>query len=130
MGWAETRIQALETRVEYLIRWIQDLIPQINNANQTARNAFSQYPNNSGGGGTGAFFALSTSGSWGATGTFPTLTPGSISTTVYQASGTSLTSLGTFTIYNWFPASPVASKVILVEPDGAGNYVVVTQSCT
>jgi hypothetical protein len=131
MGWAETRIQALETRVEYIIRWIQDLIPQINSANQTARNAFSQYPDTSGGGGGGAFFCLPSSAVSGATGTWPTLTATSFTADVYQSASGSLTLVASgATIYNEFPAGLAASKVCFCVPDGAGNYVVVTQSCT
>jgi hypothetical protein len=130
-GWIATRLGALESRVEYLIRLIGDIVQQLRAVQQAAKGVGSDYGTiPSGGAGQGAFFAMSSSGSWGATGSWPSLTPGSISATVYQATGTTLTSLGTFTIYNWFPASPVASKVILVEPDNTGNYVVVTQSCT
>ena len=78
----------------------------------------------------GAYFCLPTT-LGAATGSWPSLTPGSqAGLTVYQASGTSLTSLGTFTVYNWFPATPAASKVLMVFPDDDGNFVAGPQSCT
>ena len=29
MGWIETRVKACEERLEYLIRYLQDLVPQL-----------------------------------------------------------------------------------------------------
>jgi hypothetical protein len=128
-GWVETRIIQIEQRLEYWIRQIQDLIPQLRAAAQTARNAFSQYQPGAGGGGV-IYFCLPTTIS-GASGSWPSLTPGSQSgLTVYQAQGTTLTSVGTFTVYNWYPAAPSASKVAMCLPDGAGNMVLVAQSCS
>lgn len=128
MSWIETRLSSLEQRFESWVRQLQDLIPQLRKAAQDARNAYQQYAPTGAQSG-GVYFCLPTALS-GATGSWPSLTPSSQSLTVYQAAGTALTSLGTYTVYNWFPASPAASKVALVMPDGSGNFVVVDQSCT
>jgi hypothetical protein len=128
VNWAEPRIYGAEQRIEYLLRQIQDLTDMVKAAQQLARSAFQQ-PGNLNSSGSGVFFCLPTTLA-GASGSWPSLTPSSQSLTVYQASGTSLTSMGTATVYNWYPASPAASKVCFVLPDGAGNYVVVDQSCS
>jgi hypothetical protein len=128
-GWVETRLYASEQRLEYLLRLVQDLQDQVKAAQQTARNAFSQ-PGQLGNSALGVYICFPTT-MGGATGSFGALTPGSQSgLTVYQVSGTTQTSLGTFTVYNWLPASPVASKVAYCLPDGAGNFVLIDQSCT
>lgn len=98
-------------------------------ATQNARNAFAQPYNGTGGGGS-VFFCLPTTLS-GASGSWPSPTPGSqTGLTIYQVSGTSITSVGTATVYNWYPATPAASKVLMVVPDGSGAFVAVAQSCT
>lgn len=95
---------------------------------QTAKGAYGQWqPQGSASG--GGYFAMPTT-LGPATGSWPSLTPGSQSLTVYQATGTTLSSTGTFTVYNWYLSTPVASKIIQVTPDGAGNFVLVAQSCT
>lgn len=127
-SWMENRLFNLEARFEAWVRLLQDVIAQLRAAQQLAQRAFGQYqPTGSLSG--GVYFCLPTS-LGGATGTWPSLTPASQSLTVYLAQGTSLTSQGTFTVYNWLPAAPAASKVLEVTPDGAGNFVAVTQSCT
>jgi hypothetical protein len=130
-GWAEQRLGALESRVEYLIRYLQDLIPQLRNAQQSARTANQQYPSFGAGVSGSALFCQPSGIVSGATGSWPTLSPISFTADVYSVSGTTITILAaSATIYNWFPASLAASKVVYVVPDGAGNYVAVTQSCT
>jgi hypothetical protein len=78
---------------------------------------------------SGAVLFCNPSGLAGATGTWPSLTPGSISTTVYRASGSTLATIGTQTVYNWFPAAPASGKILEVFPDGAGDFVAGPQSC-
>jgi hypothetical protein len=122
MNWLETRIKASEERIEYLIRYLQDLVPQLRAAAQSARTASSNYGGGGGGSGSGAFFA----------------TPGSavsgnstFTANVYSfVGGTSTLVATSATIYNNFAAALVASKLCFVVADGAGNWVVVTQSCT
>jgi hypothetical protein len=78
-----------------------------------------------------AFFCQPSSAVSGATGSFPSLTPTSFTATVYQMQTGTLTSFETgATVWNGFPAALVASKVCFVTPDGAGDWVVISQSCT
>jgi len=129
MGWIESRIIAIESRLEYWIRQLQDLIPQLRAAAQTARNAFQQYEPS--GANAGAVYVCYPTTIAGATGTFPSLVPGSQSSLdVYQVTGSTITLLDAYTVYNWLPASPAASKVAYCLPDGAGNFVLIDQSCT
>ncbi len=129
MGWIEGRIQALEQRVEYISRYLQDLLDQIRAATQNARNAYNQAQPS--GANAGAVYVCYPTTIAGATGTFPSLVPGSQSSLdVYQVTGSTITLLGAYTVYNWLPASPAASKVAYCLPDGAGNFVLIDQSCT
>jgi hypothetical protein len=129
-GWIETRIAAVEQRVEWLIRQVQDLIPQLRAALQQARNTSASYGGGGGGGG-GSLFAMPGSTVAAATGTYPTGTPASFTANVYTTAGGTMTLSATgATIYNWFPAALTASKICFVVADGTGDYVVVTQSCT
>jgi hypothetical protein len=128
MGPLETRLAALERRFENLKFDEEQLKAQVKAALQTARNAYGQWTPQGSANGSVYFCLPTTLG--GATGSWPSLTPASQSLTVYQVKGTSISSLGTFTVYNWYPAAPAASKVLLVLPDGAGSFVAVAQSCT
>ena len=132
MYWIEQRVKACEDRLEYIIRYLQDLREQIIAAAQAVRTASSSYGLGGVGSTGGAFFcyAPSTGGPWGSTGTLPSATPGSFTATVYQIIGATQSAIGSYTIYNYLPASPVNSKMCILIPDGAGNFVVVTQSCT
>jgi len=128
-GWIENRIYALEQRVEYILRLLQDLQQQVLAAQQNALGAYAQYQPAGGGGWGGVFFCLPTtlgpaSGSW------PALTPGSQSLTVYQVSGSTITSTGTQTVYNWMPSAVQSNLVLMVLPDGSGAYVAANQSCS
>jgi hypothetical protein len=66
----------------------------------------------------------------GATGTWPALTPGSQSLAVYRVNAGALVSVGTATVYNFYPAATVASKVLEVSANGDGTFSAVAQSCT
>jgi hypothetical protein len=123
----ELRILRLENALTGVNQQLADLFQQVG---KIAQNQWAtQGMGGGGGGGGGVFFCLPTA-LGGATGAWPSLTPASQSLAIYQAAGASLTSLGSFTVYNYFPAAPAASKVLLVLPDGSGNYVAVSQSCT
>jgi hypothetical protein len=75
-----------------------------------------------GGGGAGAFVSTP-SGSVAATGSLA-------SQTVYSVSGGVETALtGTYTLYNRMGSAAVASKKCNLIPDGAGGYVIYSQSC-
>jgi hypothetical protein len=127
MSW-EQRVYTLEQRVEYVLRYLQDLLDQIRAAAQNARNAYAQ-AQPGGTGGSGVYFCLPTSLA-GATGTWPSLTPGSQSLAVYQVNAGALVSVGTATVYNFYPAATSASLVLSVTPNGDGTFSAVAQSCT
>lgn len=82
-----------------------------------------------GGGSSGIFFCVPTTlGPY--TGTFPTGTAGSqTGLTVYQAVGGVLTSVGTATVWNYFPGTPPSGKVMEVFADGSGAYAAGPSSC-
>jgi hypothetical protein len=128
MGPLETRLNRLENRFEQLLVAFQLLTQAVRAADQTAKGAYGQWQPQ--GSATGAVYFCYPTTLTGATGIWPSLTPTSQSLTVYQVTGTTIASLGTFTVYNWYPAAPAASKVCEVAPDGAGNFVTVAQSCT
>lgn len=132
MQWLESRLHNLEARVESLYRRLLDLKGVLDNVRQQLRGAFQQLPAGGGSSSSGDWYCVTpSSGTWGATWTSgaPT-TPGSFSATVYSVNGTSTASLGTQTVYNWFPASPATSKVIKLTQDGGGNFTTGPQSCT
>jgi hypothetical protein len=129
-GWIETRIFAVEQRVEWLIRLVQDLIPQLRNATQAARTASAGYGDGGGGGGGGAFFCMPSGTVAGATGTWPALTPTSFTADVYTVAGGTMTlAAASATCWNYFPAGLVSSQVVALLADGTGNFDAIAQSC-
>lgn len=124
----EARIRILEDSLKRAWSAINNLIGRMIRAESRIQSIGSGGGGGTSGGGNPCYCLPTTLG--GATGTWPALTPASESLTVYMVSGTTITSLGTFTVYNWFPATPAVSLVLLVLPDGAGNYVAVSQSCS
>jgi hypothetical protein len=126
MSW-EQKIYTLEQRVEYILRYLQDLLDQIRAATQNARNAYGQ-AQPGGSGGSGVYYCLPTT-LGGATGSWPNLTPSSESLAVYQVNAGALISVGTATVYNFYPAAPAASLVLQVSPNGDGTFSGVAQSC-
>jgi hypothetical protein len=132
MSWIETRIGQAESKIEYLMRLIADLTQQLRGVQQQTKGVGSAYQNVApGGGGAGAFFCMPSGTFSGASGTWPTLTPASFTADVYQMVSGALTLVtASATIYNGFPASLTASLVCFVAADGAGGYVVVSQSCS
>jgi hypothetical protein len=122
----EFRTLRLENDLTQIKRQLEDIFQQLG---KLAQNQWVPGMGGGGGGGTtGAFFCLPTS-LGGATGSWPSLTPASQSLTIYQVSSGSLSSIGTATVYNFYPSATVASKVLFVVPDGSGGYVAVSQSC-
>jgi hypothetical protein len=122
MSWIESRITQLEQRVEYLYRQLQQVLQQV----RAALNQLNQV----GGGGSGGSSS---------SGLVYTCTPsniiaagGSLATqtiNLYQA-GTASPLTGTYTVYNPMGAATVVTKTLIVMPDGVGNFVAITQSCT
>lgn len=132
MGWIESQLRTLALRVEYLYRLITALQAQLTNARQQL-TAVWQTTSGGGSSSTGPryYCVAPSSGSWGATWTSGApVTPGSFTATVYQIAGSTITSMGSQTVNNWYPASPVVSLVIQVMPDGSGDYQVLAQSCS
>lgn len=130
MGWIESRVKAVEERVEWLIRQVQDLIPQMRNAAQTARAASATYGGGGGGGGGGVFFCFPSAGVSGAGGTWPAISPVSFTADVYTVAGGSITlSASSATCWNYFGAPLVASKIVALAADGTGAFDALTQSC-
>lgn len=132
MGWLETRIKACEERIEYLIRLIQDLIPQIRAAAQAARTASSSYGSGGGSGSTGgAYVAYYTGGGVGATASPPPASPTSgTGFSVYVlANGAYTLVSASATIYNPMPAAISASYRIVVTPVGDGTYMAQGLAC-
>jgi hypothetical protein len=130
----ENRLRIIELAIQSLqddILQDEQRIGALEQAQSLTGGGFS-----GGGGSSGAFFAITpSSGSWGATGTFPSLTPGQFTANIYAAGGTTASPTLTLVassanVNNWFPASPVNSKVIEIFVDGAGNYVTGPQSCS
>jgi hypothetical protein len=122
LGWIETRTKACEESIEWIKRWIQDWTPLIKASLQNARTASQGGGSYGGGSSAGAFFATPGSSVAG---------NASFTANVYSfVAGTATLVATGATIYNNFAAALVASKQCFVVSDGAGNWVVVTQSCT
>ena len=130
MAWVESRILLAERSVEDLYRRLLDVFDQLKMIRQQVRAMGQRVPGGAPPGeGGGAYVCLAPSavhGSW--SGSAPS-SAGSFSATVYQVQGTVPTSIGTKTVFNWMPSDTVAGKACNLAPDGAGNYVVVSQSC-
>ena len=126
----EARIKRLEDMLRLDQQQIRDLQILTGTLQQ---NAFSQPLWGGGGGGgsqDGYYCVTPSSSSWPGTWTAGTpVSAGTFTATVYSITGSSITNMGTQTINNWFPASPVVSKVVQVFPDGSGNYQTGPQSC-
>lgn len=83
-------------------------------------------------GGSSSHFWCQLSGTLAAaTGTWPSITPGTLTAqTIYSAATGSLVAIaGTHTIYNWWPTSFSASKTTLLLPNGNGTYDLAEQAC-
>jgi hypothetical protein len=128
-GWIEQRLKACEERLEYLIRYIQDLVPQLRAAAQSARTAGATY-GSSGGSSGGTYYCMPSSGVAAATGTWPALTPQGFTADVYTTAGSGITlSMASAQCWNFIPSPLVASKVVFLAADGTGDFDTVTQSC-
>ena len=127
MGWVETQVQLVITRVEYLFRWLQDLQNQLRAVQQGLQQAFQQSQGTAGGG-TGVYFANNV-GLGAASGTWPAITPAVGSYVVYQASAGALSSLGSQTVQNWFPDACDGTKRQALARNADGTFSVINQSC-
>jgi hypothetical protein len=129
MQWIEDRILQIERRLESLVRQIQDLIPQLRAAAQTARNAFQQYQPGSGGGGSPLYCIVS--GGLAASGTIGSGSPTSLaSQSVYSITGGAFVLVSSSaTVYNGLPdaISSSASCILLANADG--TYSIIAVAC-
>lgn len=128
-GWIEQQMRGLTQRVEYLYRWQQDLLAQLNNMRQQLLAAY-QSQGGGGSGGGAAYYCTNHLSLAAGTGTFPAITPSSTSATVYAASGGSLSSLGSATIYNFGPDATDSTKRQILAKNADGTYTVVGESCS
>ena len=82
-------------------------------------------------GGGGHFWCQLSGTLAAATGTWPSLTAGSLAgQTVYSSATGSLVALsGTYTILNWWPTSFASGKTTLLLPNGNGTYDAPEQAC-
>lgn len=119
------RLEQLATAAQKAIADLQAAVAQLAQA-QTQGNPY----NFGGGGGAGSYCCLPTSLA-GATGSWPSLTPGSQTLDVYVAqAGTLALFKSSATVYNFYPAAAVASKVAQCALNGDGTFSITAQSCT
>jgi hypothetical protein len=120
VNYADSRTLNLEELMRDLARAVNDLTARVKRLED--KMALVGGGGGTGGGGTGAFVSTP-SGSVAAGGSLA-------SQTVKSVSGGVETSLpGTFTLYNQMGSAAVASKKCNLIPDGAGGYVIYSQSC-
>ncbi len=85
-----------------------------------------------GGAAIGGYFCQPSSTIAAATGTWPTITPGTGSYDIYQDQDGSLVKVdgSPYSVVNWYKASVAASKICKVTPNGYGGWDIEAQSCT
>jgi hypothetical protein len=131
MSWIENRIAALESRVEYAVRYLQDLTQQVLAAAQTARQVAANYPVFSSGGSGGAYTCLPTAAVNGAIwGDDAPISGTSFTADVWQWNGTTPTALGPRNCINTLVDGLLADQPCPCTPDGNGNFVTISQGCT
>lgn len=129
----EGRLVRVELLLRKLLRNIQSILGRLDTLEQLSRLANGVAYNWGGGGGGGQTYFAQTpsSGSWGATGTFPSMTPGSFTADVYRSTSGSLTLVASgATCYCYYPSSPGTSKIITLGSNGDATYSVLAESCT
>jgi hypothetical protein len=132
-GWIEARLIALELLANRFAGDIARLWQQLRAVQQGLISAQQQGSYGQGGTGSGFFVCMApSSGTYAGTWTGSAPTGGaSFTATVYQVANTgAVNSLGTQTVVNWMPATIANGKACVLIPDQAGNYGVVSQSCT
>lgn len=128
----DSQLRPLESKVEYIYRTLQWLIPQIRGAQQTIRSGQAMgLPQSQSGG--GSVYVCAPSSSIAAASAAPgTGTPGGpVNTTIYQIQSGVYVSIGTANVYNaMLTATAGGGRVLIVIPNGDGSYLAVAQSCT
>lgn len=129
MGWIEQRIGTCETRLEYLLRLVNNLTAQLQGNRQAIQGTY-QRPDDTGTTGGGAFFAdfLTLGGCAGAlTGATPTSTTGD----VYRIdSGAFVLVASGATILNGLPDATDNTMRQILAQNTDNTYTVTGQSCT
>jgi len=124
------RLGQLEARFERLILQFQALWSQVQ-ALATKIAGLQQQAGSGQGGGGGVCFSMAGVVIAAATGSFPTLTPGSVTgQTVYSLIGGTPTAVSTnATVYNQMQAATVVTKTIMLGMNPDGTYSAIAQSC-
>jgi len=120
------RLLDLEARFERLRVVLQGIQRQLAALASTSANAYG-----GNGGSGGVVYSMVGVVIAAATGSFPTLTPGSVTgATVYSLVGGSPVTVSTnATVYNQMQAATVVTKTIMLGANPDGTYSVITQSC-
>jgi len=131
MNHLEARLLVAEATIRAMGQQLSELAQRIAKLEQLPWLATQQPGGGSSSSGSGYYCTTPSSGTWGATWSagVPTAA-GSFIATVYSTTGTSITSVGSKTVRNWFPATPVNSLVIQVFPDSSGAFQTGPQSCS
>jgi hypothetical protein len=128
IDWRVLRLEQGAIADEQAIAKLQQTVAQLQQQQWTP-SAGGQGGESSG----GAYVCMcptAVSGTW--SGSTPT-TPGSFTAVVYQLSGGTYTAVAggsAVTVYNAMISATIASRGCNLNSDGAGNYVVLSQSCT
>lgn len=115
--------KASATRIGAATRWVEAQV-QSQDPRQRKRAVL--------GGRLGCYYCQPSSTIAAATGSWPTQTPGTGTYDVYQDQGGALVKVdgSPFTIQNFYKASIAANKVVVVTPNGFGQWNADAQSCT
>jgi len=130
---AEQQLRALESRVEYIYRWITDtILPQLRGAQQGVRGVYQQPTTTIQSSGEGVFWCAPSSSIPAASGVPGTGTPGGpVTANVYQMqSGAYVLVASSASIYNGMLSATIAGRVLAVCLNGDGTYSAPGQSCT
>lgn len=128
----EGRIVRLETLMRYVLDALRKLGLRADALEQQARATNGISYNWGGGGGASGHYVCMTpsSGTFEATGTWPSLTPGSFTADVYKSdSGALVLVAEEADVYCYYPASPANDKVVTLAACGDGSFGVLGESC-
>ncbi len=123
-------------RLETLMKWVQDRLRSITTRldsldNQVRQASGIQYGwGGTGSGGTEIYWAQAPgTGSWAATGTFPSITPDSFTVDVYTMDGSPTLEEADATIYYHSTATLAASSIVVAKKNDDGTYSIINVMC-
>lgn len=121
--WIEQSVRALTNRYEGLYRWMLEMRAQLRALQQGLQAAQQQGSGGTGSSSAGAFWSSPSAG---------VAAGASLSAeTVFQTMlGVDTALPGTWPIYNRLGAPLVATNKAVVQPDGGGGFMYVSQGCT